>query len=477
MDKPPLFVDLDGTLFRGDLLFEGLLHLAKERPLSLFVAFGKLFGGRSGMKDYVARQFDFDAAHLPYNEDLLAYLREEKARGRRIVLATASHKSLADKVAEHVGVFDDVLATTAEENLKGRRKLRRISDYVENGPFAYAGDSPADAPIWDKAASAIFVNAPRGEVSRAEKSGKTEAVLRTKPSPFKAFLKAMRPHQWSKNALVFLPLFTAHLYADWGAVNQALLAFLSFSLCASGVYFVNDLLDLQADRAHPRKRRRPFAKGDLSALVGVFGAILLFSLSLGVALLGLPAMFLWALLAYFVVTNLYSFWLKKRSSVDVLTLAALYTLRIIAGAAAIAVTPSFWILAFSMFLFLSLAYLKRYSELSALPPDKRGDVSGRGYSATDREGTFILGSVAGMLSVLVIALYINSPDVVELYQTPILLWGLCPALLFWINRIWVGAGRGKIDEDPVVFAIKDPVSLATVLFCLALVIAAHYITL
>jgi len=469
-----IFVDLDGTLVRTDLFFESILQLIKRNPMNLFRVVIWVLQGRSVAKEKVANLVDVDAEHLPYEPSLIAYLREKKAQGKNLVLATASHRIWAEKVSSYLGIFDHVIATDSRTNLKGKRKLAAIRALIGDGQFAYCGDSAADRPIWSEAAQNIFVNAPQKDVDAAKSQNKAERVFVSGKSPLKAFFKEMRVHQYAKNALIFVPLFTSHHYNDLTLLLNVAVAFVCFSLCASGVYFLNDLLDLGADRIHAKKRHRPLASGDLPISLGIVGSILLPLLAFGLAGVFLNIAFFGVLASYFILTNAYSFFLKRVSTADVMVLAVLYTLRVVAGAAAAGVALSSWLMAFSMFVFVSLAYLKRYIEVAALSEDV-DKAHGRGYSAADSETMFSLGIANITASVLVLALYINSEEVKVLYQSPVILWLLCLLMLYWGNRIWVGARRGKIADDPVVFALKDKVSRMVGAGFLLVVLAAKYI--
>lgn len=467
-------VDLDGTLVRTDLFFEAAIRLVKENPFNLVRLVLWLLRGRSVAKEHVAQRVDIDAGSLPYETRLLEYLRRQKAEGKCLILATASHHIHAERVAVHLGIFDHVLATQAPTNMKSGNKLAAIRRLIGDIPFAYCGDSAADRPIWREASENILVNAPEQDVMRARSEGKAAFVIESPVSRSIAFAKEMRVHQYAKNALVLVPLLTSHTYIGPGFLLTALFAFLLFSVCASGVYFLNDLLDLEADRQHAQKRNRPLASGDLPIAIGVVGAVCLPFVAFLAAGFLLNAEFLGVLVLYYLLTNAYSFFLKRLSTADVMTLAVLYSLRVVAGAAALEIPLSSWLMAFSVFVFVSLAYLKRYIEVAALS-DEGGVAHGRGYSAADRETMFSLGIANITASVLVLALYINSDEVSRQYQTPEILWLLCLLLLYWGNRIWVGARRGKIAGDPVVFALRDKVSGMVGVAFLVVAIAAKYL--
>ena len=468
-----IFVDLDGTLVRTDLFWEGLLAVVKHYPWRIPRLVYWLCRGREKAKAFVARLVGFDPTILPYEGELLDYLRERKAAGDRLVLATASHRRLARAVARHLGLFDDVIATTGRRNLKSRAKLASIRDSMGGGSFVYAGDSVADRPIWEAASASILVNASTADVDRQRQAGKLEKLVQTRNSRLRPFVRTMRPHQWAKNVLIFVPLLASHLYGSEGAVLQAMLGFVAFSLCASGVYFLNDLLDLDADRRHRSKQHRPLACGDLTIPLGLMGAAILPLAAFALSALFLPWPFVLCLLGYYLLTNSYSFFLKRISTADVMTLALLYTMRIVAGALAIDVVLSSWLLAFSMFAFVSLAYLKRYIEIAALG-DGADNVHGRGYSAADSETMFVLGSASMIASVVVLSLYVNTQEGEAGYRSPYVLWLLCLLVLYWGNRIWIGARRGKITEDPVIFAVKDKVSRLVAICFIGVVIAAKY---
>ena len=450
----PLVVDLDGTLIRTDLLHESVFGLLKQNPFNVFLLPFWLMRGKAYMKQQIAERVDLRVDLLPWNEEFLGYLQEEYDAGRRLVLATASNRRYAEGVAGHLGIFADVLASDAEENLSGARKLQHIEKMFAGGGFVYAGNAAVDVPIWQRAESAVLVSPTATARRKAGALGNVARVFETRTQRLLALLKAMRPHQWLKNVLVFVPLVLSHQLHNPELVLNCVLAFIAFSLCASSVYLLNDLLDLDADRQHPRKCRRPFAAGTLPVTTGVaaMGALLLASLVIGMLL---PPLFLPALVFYYVMTLAYSIWLKRAALVDGLVLAGLYTMRLIAGAAAIAVLPSFWLLAFSIFIFLSLAFIKRYSELLTVGEVEDAKLAGRGYKPVDMETLAQLGTASGYLAVLVLALYINGDKVGEMYARPEALWMLCPMMLYWVSRMWLLTRRGDMHDDPVVFTMRD----------------------
>ena len=455
--RVPLCVDLDGTLIRTDVLIEGLLALLKADPLYVFVLPLWLLKGKAWFKKQVADRVDLDVSLLPYHEPLVDYLRAEKAAGRELVLATASNQRYAERVASHVGLFDRVFASDSNTNLsRGHKRDRLVMSFGEQG-FEYAGNARADVPIWAKAQGAVVVN---GGPRLARLAATVAPVVRVFERPafgVRCYLKALRVHQWVKNVLLFVPLAAAHRLLDLEQLAHASLAFIAFGLCASSVYVLNDLLDLSADRQHPVKCSRPFASGELGVEQGLLLVPLLLLVALAVASL-LPVQFIGLLGLYVLLTLAYSLRLKQLVLLDVLALAALYTLRIIAGGAATGTSLSFWLLAFSMFLFLSLALVKRYSELVLCRELDRQSAAGRGYQTADLEMLAQFGITAGYLAVLVLALYIDSSAVTSLYTQPMALWVVCPILLYWISRVWLLARRGEVREDPVVFALRDRLS-------------------
>jgi 4-hydroxybenzoate polyprenyltransferase/phosphoglycolate phosphatase-like HAD superfamily hydrolase len=468
----PLIVDLDGTLIHTDMLHESALRVSHDRPLDVLRFPLWLMQGKAVLKRKLASRSSFDAALLPYNEALLAWLKEQRAAGRRLVLCTASDREIADAVAGHLGVFDEVLASDGNTNLAGEHKAEALERAYGQGGFDYVGNSSADLKVWRRARKAIVVNGARGLAGKAAALCGVERVFPPPARGFKAWRRVLRVHQWLKNMLLFVPLVAAHQVFDVDHWLTLVLAFISFSLCASTVYIANDLLDLESDRAHPRKRLRPFASGAVPAWHGVVAAPLLLATSLALgALVG--GTFLPWLIFYFVLTCVYSLGLKKVILLDCITLAMLYTLRITAGAAALWMPLSFWLLAFSVFLFLSLAFVKRYAELQVQATSGKHKVHGRGYYTTDEPLVMNLGVTAGYASAVVLALYLNTDNVLMLYEQPEAVWGAVPVLLFWISWIWMQAHRGHMHDDPLVFAVKDRASrLAGLSFGAVLLIGA-----
>lgn len=468
----PIFVDLDGTLVRTDLVYEAFLVRMKSNPLTLLFALWWLVrGGPALLKMKLSAGFDAEAAHLPYDREVVTYLETERSNGRRVYLATAASRPIAAQVAAHLGLFDGLIATDAGINRKGTRKLAAIVAQTQGNDFEYLGDSKADLPIWSAAGVAGIVNATDGVAARAERVAQASFRLGARRPSLRAFLRAIRPHQWAKNVLIFVPLLSSHRVFDIPAIVTDSLVFVAFCLCASAVYLLNDLFDLRSDRLHPQKRLRPLASGELSIRTAILASVVFLAGAFALALWASPPVVA-VLGVYFALTLAYSLALKAIAMLDIVVLAALYTLRIIAGFVAVAVPLSFWLLAFSLFVFVSLALMKRCSELHALRKAASERAHGRGYVAGDYEQLASLGSASGYISVLILALYINSTEVVKLYNRPEILWGVCPIALYWLSRAWLLAHRGQMNEDPIVFALRDGVSYACLALCAACAIAA-----
>lgn len=464
-----LCVDLDGCLLKSDLLYESVLALLRRNPLFVFLLPVWLLRGKAALKHEIATRVELDIGLLPFDERVLSMLRDARERPR--FLCTASNFRLASAVAAHLALFEGVIASDARVNLSGHRKAEALLVRFGSGNFDYIGNGIVDLDVWSRSRHAWVANGSRAVVRRARLIGNVVGEFPPDAGGARAWLRQVRLHQWLKNLLVFLPLLASHRFLDPAASFAAMQAFLAFGLCASGVYVLNDLLDLPSDRRHPRKRQRPFAAGRLPLLHGLLAAPTLTVTGFVLAWLVAP-MFAAVLLAYYVLTLAYSFRLKQVATLDVIVLAALYTVRIVGGAVAIGSALSFWLLAFSMFLFLSLAMLKRYAELLDMAGSGNDAAHGRGYAVTDLPMIQSLGAASGYLAVLVLALYINSQDSLELYRRPQVLWLVCPALLYWISRAWMKAHRGTMQDDPVVFAVTDRVSQAVILVSGVLILAA-----
>jgi 4-hydroxybenzoate polyprenyltransferase len=452
----PLCVDLDGTLVKSDTLADSLMVLARCHPTALLRAPFWAIKGKAHLKSQVGSLVTLDVAHLPYNRPLLDYLRDEHAAGRKLYLATGADGVLARSIATHLGIFDGVMASDGTVNLTANNKLLDLEQRFAGDGFDYIGNALPDLPLLQGARQAMLAN-PHLRLNSALKSRNIPVSRKFLDRSRFSLAKALRLHQWAKNLLVFLPFLLAHSFRAASALS-ALVAFFCFSLTASATYIFNDLLDLEQDRAHLNKRNRAFAAGDLSVPAGVCISLLLAAVAL-IAAAYLPRTFLAYLLLYLVTTLTYSFALKRIVLVDVVILSSLYTIRMLAGAAATRTPISPWLAAFSVFLFLSLAMVKRFSELQNLHARGVNPTNGRGYLLSDTEQLRSFGTSSAYASIVIFALYINGHDVVALYHHASRMWLITPLLILWISRVWLLASRGELDEDPVVFALTDRMSL------------------
>lgn len=468
---PVLCVDLDGTLIRTDLLFESLALLARYHTWALFLVPFWLLRGKAHMKREIASRVSLNASTLPYREDLLAWLKVQRESGRQLHLVTGSDAILAEAVAAHLGIFDSCMGSDGAVNLTSHRKAERLSRQFGARQFDYAGDSSADIAVWAAARHTVLAGKAAGRRPPAQAT--VEAQFPDRGSRAKAIVKALRIRHWVKNVLVFVPVITSHQWLNPAAWLHATIAFFSFSLIASGVYLLNDLLDLEADRVHPVKKNRPFASGALAVSLGLMICPLMFLSGFALSVL-LPVGAQFWLVSYAILTCLYSFYLKRKLLVDVFTLALLYTVRIVTGAAATGFAASPWLLAFSIFIFLSLAFLKRASELIALARAESTTTAGRSYFTWDLLQVNVFGAMSGGLASLVLALYVHSDAVRMLYRNPAWLWLLVPALLYWICRAWMLTHRGAMNEDPILFATHDRVTILLGVLCFGLLLLATF---
>lgn len=450
--KPPLYVDLDGTLVRMDTMQQASLLLVRDHPLGALRAMLAMLKGRQAAKDIVAEVVDLNPAHLPYRQPVIDYIKQAKAEGRRVVLATGSHRKYADAVAKHLGLFDAVYATENGTNLIGTNKLVSIHADCGEKDFEYLGDSGQDIVIFEASSVAGIVGGRKFNPFTNTKVQLHRLAHIHNDAP-RDLLRLLRPHQWVKNLLVALPLLASHRIDETNLIWATLATFAVFCLIASGNYILNDLFDVESDRQHATKRTRPIASGAVTVPKAVLLATMLLSGGIVGAWLVSPDLLL-VMLVYLLLANLYSFQLKRRLLVDVLALAGMYTLRPVAGSVASPIVPSAWLLAFCMFFFASLAFAKRYTELRHRL-DKDPHLPGRAYEPADLDILRTVGPINGYLAVMVIALYISSDTVTKLYPHPQVLWLICPVLAYWITRLWFFAHRGKLDDDPVLFALKD----------------------
>lgn len=455
----PLVVDLDGTLLRSDTLVENWLRVVRLQPWTVFATPFWIMRGRAWLKNRLSETGGLQPERLPYHEGLLAWLEEQKAEGRPIHLATAAHSRIALPVAEHLGLFERVFASEAGTNLKGRRKADALCEAFGREGFVYAGNDRSDLTVWSESAAAVLVDVPPGLARRVNRP--IEASFPREGNRLVAMLRAMRLYQWVKNLLVFLPLITSNGLLRGSSLIDALVTFMAFSLMASGVYLVNDLFDLEADRQHPRKRRRPFASGRAPVVWGVIAGPLLMVSGAVIAFL-LDAAVGTTLVIYAVMTLAYSAYLKTQPLVDVFTLALLYTLRIVAGGLAVDEPASIWLLSFASFFFLSLGFLKRYVEVSQFSADTEANHR-RGYGRGEEDPLFVMGVASSFSAAIVLALYVETSGAESIYAHPEAVWGFVPLCLFWQMRMWLAAERGFVDDDPIAYAAFDWVSALVIL--------------
>ena len=458
-----LCVDLDETLLATDVLWESIILLLKHQPWTLFLLPLWYLRGPAHIKRRIAERTILDPSSLPYRQDVLDFLKQEHSQGRTIVLATGSDYQPAEAIANHLGIFAEVLASDGRTNLSGHPKSQKLIDRFGERGFDYIGDNKKDLSVWAHAHSALLVDPTDHVLTEAEKSCPVIKIFYKESQLLHSLVQAFRLGQWVKNILIFLPLLASHQLNNWTLSSKTLWAFLSFSLCASSIYILNDLLDLQADRRHPKKKHRPFASGALSISYGFLMIPTVFLGAITLAFVNLPGSFLTLLGLYVATTAGYSLFFKQVAILDVLILAGLYAVRILAGGVAIDVQISAWLLAFSMFFFLSLAFTKRYLELQYRKVGKRQGLERRAYQGQDKQILATMGIISGYLSVLVLALYINSADILMRYHNHEVLWLTCPLLLYWISRNWLLAHRGTLDDDPLILAIKDPHSYIVVI--------------
>ncbi len=466
----PLVVDLDGTLIRSDLLIETCFAAVGKKASIGLSALGALARGKAALKQLFAEHADFDPAFLPYDETVLAMIRQARQDGREVFLASASNDRLVGAIAGHLGLFDGWMGSDGKNNLSGRTKAELLVGRFGEGGFDYIGNDKADLAVWPHAATAITVRANSATRSRLERTHTQVIHLESERPTAKQWLKLLRVHQYAKNGLLLVPLITAHAF-DLISIMHALLGVIAFSACASGVYLLNDLIDIQADRAHPTKQLRPLARGTIPISQAVLVMPLLFLLSAGIAIAISPK-FLLILAGYFCLTTTYSFSLKRKMMIDAVALAALYSIRVFAGAIAIDVVLSEWLLGFSMFMFMSLALIKRYIELAVRLDLGMPDPTNRNYKVGDLQIVAVIAAACGFNAVTVLALYLSSADVHVLYPHPGILWLLCPLIMYWISRMLLMAHRRFVPEDPIIFAVRDHVSLLTLGFCLVITLAA-----
>jgi 4-hydroxybenzoate polyprenyltransferase/phosphoserine phosphatase len=471
--KVPLVVDLDGTLVRTDLMVDSVIGLLVKRPLLFLAALASLLRGKAQFKEFLAKGFVLDPSALPFRSEVLDLIHQKREAGGEVVLATASAETIGHQVASALGLFSKVLTSTSTHNLSGSNKAQALVALFGARGFDYIGDSSKDIPVWEAARTPYLVgNNLAAGVAFNKLEGGIRLNERDRMRTLKNWAKALRLHQWSKNFLVFVPATAAHQILNPVFFLTLVFSFIAFGLVASAVYLINDVFDLQHDRTNYVKSKRPIARGDISVLKATSAALALIVSAATLSSM-LPAQFTQALLGYFLITTAYTLGLKRILMVDVVTLAGLYTLRVVAGGLAVGITVSSWLLAFSFFMFLSLSFVKRSSELIQISREGGEIALGRAYRSIDLPVVNAMGVSSGLISVLVFALYLDSPVVGNLYETSQLLWGAVPILAFWISYVWVRAGRGEVNQDPVLFAVRDKVSLISGTLLLAVFLLAQ----
>lgn len=469
-DSVPLVADVDGTLLRTDLLLESVFRFIRLAPFGLLNLPFWLKNGKAVLKARLAGRVELRPESLPFNQAVLDFLKREKQKGRPVYLASASDRRYIEALAEHLGFVDGVLSSDGRVNLAGSAKAERLVEAFGDAGFDYIGNERRDLQVWRHARKAILVDASDDLARRVREIHPDAEVLSQRRRGVTPYLRAVRPHQWLKNLLIFVPMLAAHR-GETEAFAAASIAFVAFGLCASGVYVLNDLFDLAHDRDHPTKRTRPFASGEIPIVQGLALAPLLVAAGLALAST-LSLRFITVMAIYLGLTSLYSVYLKRKMLLDVLTLSGLYTIRLVAGGVATSVVVSPWLFAFSLFLFLALAIVKRETELVGRLDKQDERAPGRSYRPSDLIVLTALAAASGFNAVLVLALYMNSETVNELYQSPAYLWLICPLLMYWVGRLLMLSHRGHMDDDPVVFALTDRPSLLVGLLAAGLVVAA-----
>ena len=456
-DLVPLAVDVDGTLLRTDLLQEAALQFVARAPLKAPLMLGWLLRGKAVLKAELAARVDPGIASAPLRDEVVDLIREAQAQGRPVYLASASDHRYVEALASRIGGIAGIFATENGVNLSGRAKAERLVAAFGAGGFDYLGDSQADFEVWRSARRVLAVAANSTFAAKVKRSFPDAEIVAQPRTPLRSYVKALRPHQWAKNTLVFLALIAGHHF-DPRTILATAVAFICFCAAASSAYIINDLLDLPGDREHPTKHRRPFAAGLIPIPNGIVLSAVLMALAVGLSFV-LPLRFTLTLAAYVATTLAYSFVLKRRAIIDLITLGGLYTLRVFAGLTAVGLTSTQWLLMFSLFLFLSLATVKRCTELVQRRNAGKTGAVGRGYGVDDLAVLFPVAAAAGYGAVLVVTLYLSGPEVMRLYAHPSRMWLVCPLLMYWVSRILILASRGELNDDPVVFAITVRVRL------------------
>ncbi len=459
MTNIPLCVDLDGTLIKSDMMFESMAILIKSNPIYLLMIPIWFIKGKLYLKEQLFNRVQIDIDTMPLNDEIVNFLINEKKSGRTILLVTASLQYYADKYKEKFNFLDEAIGSKDGINLSAKYKAEYLKGRFGDKNYDYIGDSHKDLVVWSFAQNALIVSDNTILINKAKEiTNIAETWGRTNTPKYKIIFKQLRIYQWVKNLLIFLPALLAHSL-EFNIYFQLLLSFLSFSFVASSIYIFNDLMDLNSDRKHKIKKNRPLAAGNFRISDAFVYTILLMTIGIMIGVF-INISFIIVLLIYLITTYLYSIYLKRIYIVDIITLALLYTMRIIAGSATSGFIISEWLAAFALFFFFSMGALKRFTELKNSKNEK---LSGRAYIADDMNIVQIMGICSSMISVLVMVLYINSNTISQLYSNPKILYLIIPILLHWNMRVWVLADRSMMNEDPIVFSIKDKYSYLSIL--------------
>ncbi len=452
--KIPLVIDLDGTLVLTDTLQESIALFLKKNPLlNIFLLLRWFLMGKAKFKELISKQVELEVETLPYNQYFLDFLKEESKKGRKLILCTGAHETIAKNVARYLNIFDEVFSTSSATNLSGENKLNCLTKRFGKEDFIYAGNSHDDIIIWRKAKEIIAVNASNTVLKKLRKIKKTFINFEKKKPSLLTWVKLFRIHQWSKNILIFFPLIAAQQYFNLENMLLLTLAFIIFGICASSTYLINDVFDIKNDRLHHNKRYRPFAAGNIPISFSLIALLILPCAILLASLISKNFMFL--MMLYILITFCYSFYFKSIPIVDCLVLASLYTIRVVGGAIVLSSSLSFWLLAFSAMFFFSLSLLKRYAEISRLVELGKKSLFGRGYELEDMHLILNMGISSGYGSIIIMMLYLNSPEIIKLHNYNEFAWLTIPVLLFWMSYIWLQAHRNKIADDPVIFSMRD----------------------
>ena len=474
----PLCVKLEGAVLRTGTTAELALALVRRRPSMLFGLLGWLCLGLAEFKARVADEAAFDPAGLPYRWPFLAFLRREGSTGRPIILVTRARSRIAHAIANHLGLFSDIIEIDhGDDAPRGVTIAKILCARFGSGEFDFAGSGDLDIPVWRTARRSVIVAPSPRLLKNSIWNSQTADILCPDDRGTGRYIDAVRPGRWIKNLLIFIPLLNFAGPIGPQFVVRAYLAFCAYCLVASAGYVANDLIDLVADRRHITKKKRVLASGRLSITRGAFLFAGLVAAGFGLALFLSPLLAGW-MAVYLALSLSYSLWVKKTLMIDVFVLTALYMHRILTGFILAAVLPTFWQMLFAGFFFLGVAMLARYGELKAARLSGTGKATrARAYRAGDLDILAGFGLASGYLSAFILALYALTPEANLLFRSPVALWDLCPLLAYWISRVWTNARRGRIPDDPILFALGDPVSGALALATLGIILVAVFVKL